>query len=163
MFINLIKLANATMGGSPAGGFDSVSSRGPERTAGRMTMSAIAASGLIVAMSAALALSGLSRSAQAEEAYDPEDTVYATGAIFATEEELAGVPRTPLYRAYLPPYVDLRDRFPPAGDQGGQGSCVGWAVGYAARSYYNSPAGGGTRLTAHDVLSVSGLPAGIGA
>ncbi|MDE0390692.1 MAG: DUF4384 domain-containing protein [Rhodospirillales bacterium] len=118
-----------------------------------MTMSAIAASAQIVAMSAALALSGLSRSAQAEEAYDPEDAVYATGAIFATEAELAGVPRTPLYRAYLPPYVDLRHRFPPAGDQGGQGSCTAWAVGYAARSYYNSPAGAGARFTARDIPS----------
>jgi papain like protease/uncharacterized protein DUF4384 len=26
---------------------------------------------------------------------------------------------------------------PPVGNQGGQGSCVGWAVGYAARSYYS--------------------------
>lgn len=97
--------------------------------------------------------SGLSRIAQAEEAYDPEDTVYATGAIFATEEEIADVPRTPLFRAYLPASVDLRDRFPPAGDQGYQGSCVAWAVGYAARSYYSSQAGGGARLTTHDVPS----------
>ena len=30
---------------------------------------------------------------------------------------------------------------------------MGWAVGYAARSYYNSPPGGGARLTARDVPS----------
>ena len=116
-------------------------------------MSAVAPLALILALSATLAVSGLTRSAQAEDAYDPEDAVYATGAILATEEELADKPRTPLYRNYLPPQVDLSARFPPAGNQGGQGSCVGWAVGYAARSYYNSPAGGGARLTAHDVPS----------
>ena len=30
---------------------------------------------------------------------------------------------------------------------------MGWAVGYAARSYYSSRPGGGSRLTAHDVPS----------
>ena len=83
-------------------------------------MSRIAAPGLVLALSAALAVSGLTRSAPAEEAYDPEDTVYATGAVFETEDELADVPRTPLFRAYLPPSVDLSGRFPPAGDQGGK-------------------------------------------
>ena len=118
-----------------------------------MAVSPVKAAGLVFALSAALAVSGLTRTAPAQEAYDPEDTVYATGAIFASEEELAGVPRTPLFRTYLPPSVDLRDRFPPAGEQGEQGSCVGWAVGYAARSYYNSPPGGGARLSPHDVPS----------
>lgn len=77
--------------------------------------------------------------AQAEEdAYDPDDVVYATGAVFETEEELAGKPRTPIFRAFLPPEADLRTRLPTPGEQGEQGSCVGWAVGYAARSYYVS-------------------------
>ena len=107
----------------------------------------------VLALSAVLAVLDLSANAPAQEALDPEGTVYATGAIFATEEELADKPRTPLFRAYLPPFVDLTDRFPPAGQQGWQGSCVGWAVGYAARSYYNSAAGGGARLTTHDVPS----------
>ena len=44
----------------------------------------------------------------------------------ANEEELAGRPETPLYRAFLPEEVDLRGRFPPAGRQGSQESCVGW-------------------------------------
>lgn len=48
-----------------------------------------------------------------------------------------GFPKTKTYRAYLPPVVDWSSRMPPVGDQGQQGSCVGWAVGYAARSYYN--------------------------
>ena len=53
-------------------------------------MSAVAPVALVLALSA-------TRSALAEEAYDPPDTVYATGAVFATEEELADRPRTPLF------------------------------------------------------------------
>jgi Papain family cysteine protease len=58
------------------------------------------------------------------------------GLILDTEEDLAGIPRTPEYRAFLPDRVDLSDRFPTPGDQGEQNSCVGWSVGYAARAYY---------------------------
>lgn len=50
--------------------------------------------------------------------------------------EYQAVEPKPIHRAFLPDAVDLSDRFPPPGDQGAQGSCVGWAVGYAARSYY---------------------------
>ena len=95
-------------------------------------MSRVKAASLILTLSAAMAVSGLSQSAPGKEAYDPEGTVYSTGLIFATEEQLANIPRTLLFRAYLPPSVDLRDRFPPAGQQGDQGSCTAWAVGYAA-------------------------------
>lgn len=35
----------------------------------------------------------------------------------------------------LPVSIDLSDNFPFPGDQGQQGSCVGWAVGYALKSY----------------------------
>ena len=35
----------------------------------------------------------------------------------------------------LPPSVDLSSHFPPAGNQGMQNSCVGWAVGYALKSF----------------------------
>jgi hypothetical protein len=45
---------------------------------------------------------------------------------------------TPRFRAFLPPAYDLSQYFPPPGDQGRQGSCVAWSVGYAARSYYNN-------------------------
>ena len=58
------------------------------------------------------------------------------GLILDTEADLAGIPRTPEYRAFLPGQVDLSDRFPTPGDQGEQNSCVGWSVGYAARAYY---------------------------
>ena len=62
---------------------------------------------------------------------------YETGLIFATEEQLNSLPAVPRYRAYLPESVDLSYRFPRAGAQGNQGSCVGWAVAYGARSYYD--------------------------
>ena len=62
---------------------------------------------------------------QAEDGYDPADIVYAIGAVFETEEELADKPRTPIFRAFLPPAADLRDRFPSPGEQCEQGSCVG--------------------------------------
>ncbi len=35
----------------------------------------------------------------------------------------------------LPQKVDMSERIPKAGNQGNQNSCVGWAVGYAYRSY----------------------------
>lgn len=37
--------------------------------------------------------------------------------------------------ANLPSSIDLSNSFPPPGDQGLQGSCVGWAVAYALKSY----------------------------
>lgn len=40
------------------------------------------------------------------------------------------------FRNYLPPEVDLSNRFPVPGNQGQQSSCTAWAVGYAMRSYY---------------------------
>ena len=101
----------------------------------------------------AIAVSVLHDGASAQQAEDPADTVYATGAVFETEEELVGKLRTPLFRAFLPEYVDLSGRFPVAGHQGEQGSCVGWAVGYAARSYYNSAAEGGPLLTTDEIPS----------
>lgn len=32
--------------------------------------------------------------------------------------------------------VDMTTQFPPVGDQGLQGSCTGWAVGYYLKSFY---------------------------
>lgn len=74
--------------------------------------------------------------AQAQEAGDDPDFEHATGAILPTDEEIAQIPPAPLTRAFLPKLVDFSDRMPPVGDQGRLGSCVSWAVGYAARSYY---------------------------
>ncbi len=38
--------------------------------------------------------------------------------------------------ATLPPSVDLSDDTPPPGNQRNQGSCVGWAVAYALKTYH---------------------------
>jgi hypothetical protein len=67
--------------------------------------------------------------------------VFPQGLIPDTEDDLANIPRTPDYRAFLPERVDLSDRFPTPGDQGRQNSCVGWSVGYA-RAYYANKAEG---------------------
>ena len=101
----------------------------------------------------AVAVSTLPGSVQAQETYDPVDRVYATGAIFETEEELAGRPRTATFRNFLPEQVDLSDGFPTADNQGRVGSCTAWAVGYAARSYYNNTPDSGPGLTPNEIAS----------
>lgn len=63
-------------------------------------------------------------------------STYATGLIPAPPEVYQSFPETPGYRAFLPEAADLSPLFPAVGDQGSQGSCTGWAVGYAARTYY---------------------------
>jgi len=60
----------------------------------------------------------------------------AQGFVREPEDEYLAIPKTPLYRAFLPPEKDLSPRFPTPGNQGQQGSCTAWAVGYALRSYY---------------------------
>jgi len=64
------------------------------------------------------------------------DGAAAQGLVFEPDEAYAQYPKVERHRAFLPERVDLSARFPTPGDQGEQGSCVGWAVGYAARSYY---------------------------
>lgn len=64
---------------------------------------------------------------QAEDGYDPDHVMYATGAVFESESKLADKARMPLFRAFLPPATDLRDRLPRPGEQREQGSYVGWA------------------------------------
>ena len=49
---------------------------------------------------------------------------------------LRELPMASPHRAFLPPNADLSPFMPPAGHQGQQGSCVGWAVAYGLRSYY---------------------------
>jgi hypothetical protein len=51
-------------------------------------------------------------------------------------EQPGTVVHVPRFRAFLPPFKDLSASFPPPGDQGKQGSCVAWSVGYALRGYY---------------------------
>lgn len=60
----------------------------------------------------------------------------ATGLILMDEDEYDALPeRDPLMRGRLPQFVDLSAFFPEPGHQGAQGSCVGWAVGYALKTY----------------------------
>src|SRR5450756_546557 len=79
---------------------------------------------------------GLGLPAFALGAADDDLLKRGKGLILDTEDDLANIPRTPDYRAFLPDRVDLSDQFPTPGDQGEQNSCVGWSVGYAARAYY---------------------------
>ena len=61
-----------------------------------------------------------------KDGYDSDDVVYATSAVFECEADLVDKPRTPLFRAFLPPANDLHDRLPSAGELGDQGLWVGW-------------------------------------
>jgi hypothetical protein len=75
--------------------------------------------------------------AQAPDAdFDPPDTEYRTGAVLVPEAKHRSFKATPTYRSYLPPFVDLAPSLPLPGNQGRQGSCTSWAVGYAVRAYY---------------------------
>lgn len=58
------------------------------------------------------------------------------GLELATAEDIAAFPKVGRYRAFLPESVDMSGDMPTPGDQGRLNSCTGWAVGYAARSYY---------------------------
>lgn len=52
-----------------------------------------------------------------------------------------GFAKAPHYRAFLPQSVDLSADFPEPADQGAQGSCTAWAVGYGLRSFLDIRAG----------------------
>ena len=101
----------------------------------------------------ALAFAAASLNSIAAATPHPDDLVYAIAAVLETEEELAGQPRTLFLRSYLPPSVDLTDRFPTPGRQGEQSSCVGSAGGYAARTYHNRNPPGELRLAANQTPS----------
>lgn len=62
----------------------------------------------------------------------------AQGLIPLDEETYRSLPHAEPHRAFLPASVDLSHAVPTPGDQGDQGSCTGWAVGYAARTYYEA-------------------------
>jgi hypothetical protein len=72
--------------------------------------------------------SGIVQQAEGEE--------FGYGALEDTPEDLAGsqMPPPPPPPP-LPAAVDLASLLPPPGNQGGQGSCVGWATAYAAQSF----------------------------
>ncbi|MCR9269948.1 MAG: C1 family peptidase [Hyphomonadaceae bacterium] len=84
----------------------------------------------ILGLSISLAFAG---TALSEEVASPE---LGTGLIPLSDEEYEALEeRDPLLRGALPEYVDLSSFFPVPGHQGAQGSCVGWAVGYALKTY----------------------------
>lgn len=61
---------------------------------------------------------------------------YGTGLIFSNEEDYKNIPlASALMMGTLPDRKDLSSWFPAAKYQGMQCSCVGWAVGYALKSY----------------------------
>ena len=62
------------------------------------------------------------------------DQPYAMGAIPDPPAALSAAPQAPVFRDWYPKSYDLSKYLPPPGDQGHQGSCVGWAIAYAARS-----------------------------
>ena len=68
---------------------------------------------------------------------------FYTGLNYSSDQDYQAMPKTAKYRAFLPEKIDLSPMFPPPGDQGEQGSCVGWAVAYGARSYYAGVANSG--------------------
>ncbi|MFO7446791.1 MAG: C1 family peptidase [Ignavibacteriaceae bacterium] len=61
---------------------------------------------------------------------------HGTGLIFADEDDYKDIPlaSAPMMGT-LPAQKDLSGWFPPAGNQGMQSSCVGWAVAYGLKSY----------------------------
>lgn len=65
----------------------------------------------------------------------------ALGALIPTEEMLSEVPvALPPVSSYasneLPSSFDLSSKMPPVRNQGGQGSCASWAVGYYLKAYH---------------------------
>src|SRR6185369_8883286 len=85
-------------------------------------LGAVAVAVLCIAMSASGALA--------------QDRQYSTGGAPAPAELKQSVAQAPVFRDFLPEAVDLSKYMPAVGDQGNQGSCVGWATAYAARAYY---------------------------
>jgi hypothetical protein len=61
---------------------------------------------------------------------------HGLGLVRDEPKQYRALKEVPRFRAFFPAAWDLSTLLPPPGDQGRQGSCVAWAVGYAARSYY---------------------------
>lgn len=67
---------------------------------------------------------------------EAQERRFSTGGTPTPAEVKQSIPAAPVYRDFLPEAVDLSRYFPPVGNQGNMGSCVGWATAYAARAYY---------------------------
>jgi papain like protease/dockerin type I repeat protein len=84
------------------------------------------------------------------------DTVHPLGAIRDSDTLLAAKRlRSTPPPAGLPSSVDLSSQVPLPGDQMHLGSCVGWAVGYAAKSFHEVNEEGWSRSTANHQFSAS--------
>jgi hypothetical protein len=83
---------------------------------------------------------------------DPIDVIHSTGAEDIDPAVERTLPRTPLYRAFIPVSMDLSSHMPRPGDQKKVGSCSAWATAYAARSYYAAS------LDGRDVRMTSNIP-----
>lgn len=90
--------------------------------------------GILAGSSAMLSLALVT----AAECQTPELTIkrHATGARLASQTAIAGFAKAQSKRGLTPPKVDLSSLMPPIGDQGQQGSCVAWSIGYGLRGYY---------------------------
>ena len=63
----------------------------------------------------------------------------STGLVFLDEDAYRSIPlATPPFRGDLPARADLSRYFPRPGNQGRQPSCVGWATGYALKTFQES-------------------------
>jgi len=74
---------------------------------------------------------------QTETQNEPNDSFpYALGWVQLPPEMYNSIPLAALpSMGVLPSKVDLSNKMPPVGNQGNQGSCVSWAVGYALKGY----------------------------
>ena len=77
-------------------------------------------------------VSGTGQAAFGQQEEPPD---YPMGALLATEDVLKKIPRTQVYRSFVPPRVDL-SRYTPRPGRQKDSSCVGWAVAYAARTHH---------------------------
>lgn len=106
------------------------------RNSGRMRLGLLALVALqIVALALALALPP---TIGAEEPVAEVDTTQFVLGLVPSEVELPLLDTSHLSGPSLhalPPKVDLSAHLPPIGNQGAQGSCVGWAIGYYYKSF----------------------------
>jgi hypothetical protein len=95
-----------------------------------------------IAFAASLLIVLLSAGGRSVWAQDPTPTEPASGS--ARDHGLGCIPsrpgrydlvRPPVGTGQLPSFVDLSGSLPPAGDQGMQNSCVGWAVAYGYKTF----------------------------
>jgi len=78
------------------------------------------------------------------------------GANFGDPEEYRDIPlASAKLRGVLPPSVDLSPSFPRPGDQGAQGSCVGWAVAYGLKGYLEKKERGWAGAKSNQLFSPS--------